>query len=405
MDDDIKKEVKPLSNIEIASVLEYKPKMSPTINIVNERENNEYDDVKKRIKKIREISESRGTEHPYPWEDLDYDNNEDMRVSSTEPKKDYVKTHYHLNASGTEIQQNGNEKRVIIKSNPLAIIGAKYKGKKTVIISVNGQAYSTGYGKLHPSPIADRAKAAIEIANIKRDPGYKNWATAIAKLNTRGKDSFLYALYDLCVDLKCSFRDMMYVLAVESGFDKNAVNERSDAAGLIQWLPGSNNSNWRRKGFPTGGPTRLSGIDQLPYIKEYYETRDLYKEYKNKFGTGIPNLIAQYTFISGGNTYLPFSSGKKRNSIIYGNVSGNSNWDYNGDGKAYAWEIADFAIRRWYGKKRGEKLPSGNLYSPDNVTLGMKIWNLQTKSLTPFGKKLLSNEVNGIELSPGFRNL
>ena len=77
----------------------------------------------------------------------------------------------------------------------------------------------------------------------------------------------------------------------------------------------------------------------------------------------------------------------------------------NGDGKAYAWEIADFAIRKWYGKDRGDKLPPGNLYSPDNVTLGMKIWNLQTKSLTQFGKTLLSNEVNGIELSPGFRNL
>jgi hypothetical protein len=401
MDDDIKKETKSLNEIEIASILEYKPQMPPTINIVNERDDNQYDDVQKRINKIKQISESRGTEHPYPWEDLDYDNNEDMMVSSTEPKKDYVKTTYYLTTSGTEINENNTEKRVIIKSNPLAIIGAKYKGKKTVIISTNGQAYSTGYGKLHPSPIADRAKAAIEIANIKRDPGYKRWSKAIAKLNTRGTDSFLYALYDLCVDIKCSFRDMMYVIAAECSFDKDKPNSSTGATGLIQWHP----DNWSRMGFPSGGPKRLSGIDQIPYIKKYYENRDYYKEYKNKFGTGIPNLIAQYTFVAGGNTYLPFSRFNKRNFRIYPNVKGNPGWDYTGDGQAYAWEITDYAIRRWYGTERGQKLPSGNLYSPDNVTIGMKIWNLQTKSLTPFGKTLLSNEINGIEMSPGFRNL
>lgn len=280
------------------------------------------------------------------------------------------------------LEANETEKRIVIRSNGFTRPGAKFKGGKTILYSYNSRGYASPVSELPLSPIADRAKAASEIAKIKRDPGYINWRKNIETL-CRG-DEFLFRLYDLCVDLKCSFRDMMFVIAAECGFNPTKRNTSSNAQGLIQFVPQKNTLNYSKHGFGSKTPGDFSAIQQLPYVKRYYENRSNYNAYKEKFGTGIPNLIAAYTFVTGGNTTEPFSNGRKQNKPIYAQdrLRGNPQWDYNGDGVAYAWEITDYAIRHWYfsGKssdKRGVRLPPGNSWSADGETIGMKIWDLK----------------------------
>ena len=271
---------------------------------------------------------------------------------------------------------NETEKRIVIRSNGFTRPGAKFKGGKTIIYSYNSRGYYAPVSQLPFSPVADRAKAANEIAKMKSDPGYKRWSKNIQLLC--GGDAFLFRLYDLCADLRCSFRDMMFVLAAECGFDPKADND-SGAEGLIQFLPPKGTRNFSKYGFGNKRPRDFSAIQQLPYVKKYYEGRAYYQTYKNKLGTALPNLTAVYTFVSGGNTYELFSRFLEPNTPIYRNVSGNPNWDYNGDGRAYAWEITDYAIRHWYGTDRGERLPAGNVWSADGETIGMKIWDLKNR--------------------------
>lgn len=381
MDEDIRDESKPLNTNKLSSLFEYEPKYPSFKNIVDEGVLDPYDETRKRVEKIREASESRGTVHPYPWEDQEY-TPENTLPSSTEPKKDYVKKVYVIPQNGNlssdqtiETVDTGKEKRIVIKSNKVNRPGAKLKGRRTIIYSYNSRGNYSAAATLAFSPIADRTQAAIEIAKIKRDPGYQNWAKNIALYC--GGDEFLFRLYDLCVDLKCSFRDMMFVIAAECGFKPFATNKSSNAQGLIQFLPPEGTRNYSKYGFGNRRPADFSAVQQLPYVKRYYEGRDYYDTYKQKFGTGIPNLTAAYTYVAGGNTYDYFSKFLKPNTPIYTDLGRNSGWDYNGDGRAYAWEITDYAIRRWYQTKRGERLPPGNSWSADGETIGMKIWDLR----------------------------
>lgn len=305
------------------------------------------------------------------------DHTDGIRVSA-----EWIKKNIIVPAATQDID---GKKRIIVNSNFFKRVGAKYKGRKTIIISSDSNIRSSPAEYLQFSPIADRAQAANEIAKIKRDPGYKNWAKNIATLC--GGDEFLFRLYDLCVDLKCSFRDMMFVIAAECGFRPSAT-AGSGAEGLIQFVPPKGTRNYSKYGFGSRRPADFSAIQQLPYVKKYYEGRDYYDTYKKKFGTALPNLIATYTFVAGGNTTEPFNSGMKPNKPIYRSdkLRGNRQWDYNGDGVAYAWEIADYAIRHWYfsGKsdeKRGVRLPDGNSWSADGETIGMKIWDLRNNRL------------------------
>lgn len=272
---------------------------------------------------------------------------------------------------------NETEKRIVIRSNGFTRPGAKFKGKKTILYSYNSKGYYAPVSQLPFSPIADRAKAASEIAKIKSDPGYKRWSNNIQLLC--GGDAFLFRLYDLCADLRCSFRDMMFVIAAECGFDPKKRNRSSNAQGLVQFLPPKGTLNYSKYGFGNKTPGDFSATQQLPYVKKYYEGRAYYQTYKNKLGTGLPNLTAVYTFVAGGNTYELFNRFLEPNTPIYRNLSGNAGWDYNGDGLAYAWEITDFAIRGWYGTDRGERLPAGNVWSSDGETIGMKIWDLKNR--------------------------
>lgn len=281
------------------------------------------------------------------------------------------------------LKSGESAKRIIIKSGAAYRPGAKLKGGRTLVISSNSSNYTAPRKSLSFSPIANRAQAAAEIAKIKNDPGYSNWRRNIEGLC--GGDQFLFKLYDVCVDLKCSFRDMMFVIAAECGFNPKAQAGGTRASGLIQWMPGGpSNKKWINAGFGYAGPTALTAIQQLPYIKPYYENRSPYDDIKKREGTGLPNLIAVYTFVAGGNTYEPFSKGLKKNTPIYTSLGRNSGWDYNGDGIAYAWEITDFAIRRWYfgGKseeKRGVRLPPGNSWDSNGETIGMKYWDLKNR--------------------------
>jgi len=299
------------------------------------------------------------------------DHTDGIRVSSEWIKK-------NVKVTPPTLKSGQNQKRIIVKSGAAFRPGAKLKGGRTILYSSNSAVYLPPRKSLSFSPIANRAEAAKEIAKIKSDPGYKNWRRNIEGLC--GGDQFLFRLYDLCIDMRCSFRDMMYVIAAECGFKPKAVNGNSGAAGLIQWLP----KKWRGFGFPSGGPTTLTAIQQIPYIKKYYESRGNYHKFKAQYNTGIPNLIACYTFVAGGDTNDAFSNGLKRNKPIYRNTSGNPGWDYNGDNVAYAWEIADFALRRWYfggdaNEKRGVALPPGNSWRTDGQTIGMQIWDLKNR--------------------------
>lgn len=275
------------------------------------------------------------------------------------------------------LEADQTQKTIVIRSNGFTRPGAKFKGGKTIVYSYNSNGYYAPVSQLPFSPIADRAKAASEIAKMKSDPGYKRWSKNIQVLC--GGDEFLFRLYDLCVDLRCSFRDMLFVLSAECGLDPRETNDGSGAEGLVQFLPPKGTKNFSKYGFGNKRPREFSAIQQLPYVKKYYEGRAYYQTYKNKLGTALPNLTAVYTFVAGGNTYELFNKFLEPNTPIYRKVRKNAGWDYNGDGMAYAWEITDFAIRKWYGTERGERLPAGNVWSADGETIGMKIWDLKNR--------------------------
>ena len=235
--------------------------------------------------------------------------------------------------------QTGGTKRVIVRGgrNLIRILG-KYKGQASQYVKSSGGIYNLGpITPLPAAPPADPKRKAQDIAELKADPGYKKrWYSQVA-LN--GGDRWLGAVYDECVQIRCVFWHLMFVMAIESGLSPMAKNKVSPAAGLIQW---TNYRMFRAQGF--ADPRQANAFQQLPFIKKYYEGRPGWKK------NGVPNLVAAYTYVSGGNTSNP-------NKAIYIREKDprvfrdNSVWNANNDGVITAGEITLSAVRKWYDTK------------------------------------------------------
>jgi hypothetical protein len=255
------------------------------------------------------------------------------------------------------VKAEKNTKRIIIRPNKSARIGGKYKGGRTLIYK--GKSPTAGtiqqyYNMPPPAPPADPAKAAREISIIMNDVGYKKyWKNKIMKNGNGNAADWLNKVYNEAYAIGMSFRDLLFVICLESSFDPNNYNSGSGAAGLLQW------QGTRKKVFPKGEPRLLNAYQQLPYITKYYKGRPGYKT------QGVPNLTAAYTYVIGGNTTNP-------NEVIYSRAKNpseylqNDNLDFNRDGIILAGEAAECCVWKWYTGSTtpdpGEKWPKPNLY-------------------------------------------
>lgn len=241
-------------------------------------------------------------------------------------------------------------KRVVVRNKNIVRIIAKLKGNRTVFVN-SADAGSYTLGNLSPlpaAPPADPRKKAQEIAELKADPGYKKrWYKQVAE---NGGDRWLSAVYDECVQIRCVFWHLMFVMAFESGLYAGAKNPKSPGAGLIQWM---NYTMFRKRGF--SNPRAANAFQQLPFITKYYQARDGWKK------NGVPNLVAAYTYVAGGNTSNP-------NKVIYTKAKrpkvfrDNPVWDVNKDGIITAGEMTLCVLRKWYGTKDNswiKKYPNG----------------------------------------------
>lgn len=240
-------------------------------------------------------------------------------------------------------------KRVVTRNKNIIRVIAKLKGGRTTFVNA-ADAGSYTLGNLSPlaaAPPANPQQKSREIAELKADPGYRFWKNQIIQ---NGGDRWLGAVYDECVQIRCVFWNLMFVMAIESGFLPTAKNKTSRAAGLIQWI---NYDMFRKQGF--ADPRQANAFQQLPFITKYYQGRTGWKK------NGVPNLIAAYTYVAGGNTSDP-------NKVIYTKSKNprilalNPLWDLDKDGRATAGEMASSAIRRWYRVKDNSwinKYPNG----------------------------------------------
>lgn len=240
-------------------------------------------------------------------------------------------------------------KRVVTRNKNIIRVIAKLKGGRTTFVNA-ADAGSYTLGNLSPlaaAPPANPQQKSREIAELKADPGYGFWKNQIIK---NGGDRWLSAVYDECVQIRCVFWNLMFVMAFESGLYPGAKNPRSSAAGLIQWM---SYGLFRKHGFAS--PRDANAFQQLPFITKYYQGRGGWKK------KGVPNLIAAYTYIAGGNTSDP-------NKVIYTKSKNprvltlNPLWDLDKDGRVTAGEMTLSVIRKWYRVKDNSwinKYPNG----------------------------------------------
>lgn len=359
MDSDIKKSTSPMKQSDYEALLEYKPIGTQKPDIIDERTSlDSIDNVVTRAKQYRD--ERLLNRQPYPWEE---EERPYIVAKSSQDPQPYVKKTYYVNgffssdpATETVIEtvegtdgEKTVRKRVVTRNKNIIRVIAKLKGGRTTFVNV-ADAGSYTLGNLSPlaaAPPANPQQKSREIAELKADPGYRFWKNQIIQ---NGGDRWLGAVYDECVQIRCVFWNLMFVMAFESGLWPGAKNPRSSGAGLIQWM---SYGLFRKHGFAS--PRDANAFQQLPFITKYYQGRGGWKQ------KGVPNLVAAYTYVAGGNTSDP-------NKVIYTKsknprvLSLNPLWDLDKDGRATAGEMTLSVIRKWYGVKDNSwinKYPNG----------------------------------------------
>ena len=138
-----------------------------------------------------------------------------------------------------------------------------------------------------------------------------------------GKD-FLEAVKAVAQRINCDYRDLIAVMNAESGLKPDAVNKKSGATGLIQFMP----KTAERYGTTTVALKNMSAIEQLPYVEQYL------KRCKKSAGFGDNDRL------SGGELYaLVFLPARAKREVLCERGEGNnyyeynSGTDYNKDGK------------------------------------------------------------------------
>ncbi len=128
---------------------------------------------------------------------------------------------------------------------------------------------------------------------------------------------------------------LMAAMSFESGgsFSPSAVNSRSGATGLIQFLP----STARGLGTTTDALSRMSPVEQLPYVEKYFEP----------FRGRLSTLEGVYTSVLSG------SPRPNSNDVLFRSGSDaytqNRELDFNGDGQITSGEATSPVAARLFG--------------------------------------------------------
>lgn len=140
-------------------------------------------------------------------------------------------------------------------------------------------------------------------------------------------------LFEIAEELKADPVDLITVMYAESALKTTAVNDLSDATGLIQWLP----SSAKRQGLTKEKLLRMSIIEQLNEVEKYYKgTNKLPK---------IKGFMDLYLAV-----FRPRAVGKGEDYVI-GRKGGliyrqQPYVDMNKDGKITSGDLADFGKSR-----------------------------------------------------------
>jgi hypothetical protein len=99
--------------------------------------------------------------------------------------------------------------------------------------------------------------------------------------------NFYPKLVEMCRDVGMKPEDLLAVMKFESGFSPSAYNKDGGASGLIQFMP----QTLRSIGFPGSAADfrRLSGEEQLPWIKKYIQDKGM--KFKSAHKYYVANLF------------------------------------------------------------------------------------------------------------------
>lgn len=84
---------------------------------------------------------------------------------------------------------------------------------------------------------------------------------------TKLDKAFLDKVKQIADRLNCDYRDLLGVMNAESGLNSKAVNSKSNATGLIQFMP----KTAKALGTTTEALKNMSAIDQLDYVEKFFK--------------------------------------------------------------------------------------------------------------------------------------
>lgn len=157
-------------------------------------------------------------------------------------------------------------------------------------------------------------------------------------------DAFFQGVIDISSSLGCTPHDLLGVMMNESQVRANARNPRSNASGIIQFIP----SNLPKLGWPHGPESfrQLTADEQLPFVERFF------RPYV-RFGLSSAARVYQAVFLpatlslgSSSNTVI-----SQRGGIYSFAYDGNKGLDANRDGKITVGEL-QLAIERHYSSGR-----------------------------------------------------
>ncbi len=146
-------------------------------------------------------------------------------------------------------------------------------------------------------------------------------------------DAFYNKVVDIAKKVKCSPNDLMALMYSECGLNHTKVNPRSNATGLIQFMPDTAEA----LGTSVGALKRMSPEQQLVYVEKYLVAQKKAAKFSSDANLDAGTLYAL--------TYLP-KFAKKEVLATRGNdpnkyYSQNKSLDSNKDGKITKTELAD----------------------------------------------------------------
>jgi tape measure domain-containing protein len=160
--------------------------------------------------------------------------------------------------------------------------------------------------------------------------GFRRWARALARA---GGEAFIQAVEDMARRLGANPAAILNVMAFESGFNAQAVNPRTGASGLLQFMP----STARRLGYDIHDIRRMSALEQVAPggpVERYFQ----------QFGLGkLISDAAAYAAVAAGRVLSDTATLFRQGSLAY---AMNRIWDLNRDARIQQWELGALAAER-----------------------------------------------------------